>query len=244
MDIAKSHHIDEIFIFDQDTVPSDLYFEQMTAFKEEIDKKNNRIAFCVPNFYDRHCETFAQFPAIKPFSIRHYTCNDLKDKSVDSHLIAITSGMLISLSKYSEIGPFRNDYFIDFIDNEYCLRAASKGYRVEINCDALIDHSIGHRIKSVFFGLEIKPNNHPPVRRYYIARNGIKTAINYRRKYPSYILLMTVRLSHELLSIFLFEKNRLQKIKAVVIGALHAIIGKMGECNVPFNKVNRKITSI
>lgn len=35
----------------------------------------------------------------------------------------ITSGMLIPLSLFGKIGMFREDYFIDSVDHEFCLRA-------------------------------------------------------------------------------------------------------------------------
>jgi rhamnosyltransferase len=42
----------------------------------------------------------------------------------------ITSGSLLSLAAYTAIGPFREDFFIDHVDTEYCLRARLKHYRV------------------------------------------------------------------------------------------------------------------
>ena len=40
----------------------------------------------------------------------------------------ITSGSLLPLSAFRQIGPFREELFIDFVDFEYCLRARSKGF--------------------------------------------------------------------------------------------------------------------
>jgi rhamnosyltransferase len=39
-----------------------------------------------------------------------------------------TSGSLVSIAAWREIGPFRADYFIDGIDVEWCFRAWAKGY--------------------------------------------------------------------------------------------------------------------
>ena len=35
----------------------------------------------------------------------------------------ITSGSLLSLRAYSAIAPFRDEFFIDYVDTEFCLRA-------------------------------------------------------------------------------------------------------------------------
>lgn len=40
-----------------------------------------------------------------------------------------TSGTLISLAAWRQVGPFRADYFIDGVDVEWCFRASASGYR-------------------------------------------------------------------------------------------------------------------
>ena len=48
--------------------------------------------------------------------------------------LVITSGTLVSTRAFREIGPFRDDYFVDMVDFEFCLRARRKGYRVLVSC--------------------------------------------------------------------------------------------------------------
>src|SRR4030095_5315976 len=57
----------------------------------------------------------------------------------------ITSGTLLSLNAYDAIGRFRDDFFIDGIDHEYCLRARAKRYRILLMLAPLLVHSIGER---------------------------------------------------------------------------------------------------
>lgn len=230
MGLAAKQGIENIFLFDQDSRPSGQYFETMMRFKSKADNTSPRYAFYVPNFYDRNSKTFATFPLMGRFSLRHVTCRDMPAMADNSALIAITSGMLITLSVYNRIGPFREDYFIDFVDNEYCLRAGLLGYSIAVNCDLILDHAVGRRSVKRLLGLTIKPNHHAPVRRYYIFRNGIRTTLDYFRSYPLYAVLMTARLSHEVLSIFLYEKNKCSKIKAMTFGIHHAFTGRMGRC--------------
>ena len=42
----------------------------------------------------------------------------------------ITSGSIITIAAYKEIGPFNNEMFIDFIDIEWCLRARKKNLKL------------------------------------------------------------------------------------------------------------------
>jgi rhamnosyltransferase len=228
--LAAKQGIENIFLFDQDSRPASQYFQTMLRFKSKADNTTRHYAFYVPNFYDRNSKTFAAFPLIGRFSLRHVRCGDMPLLTDDSALIAITSGMLITLSAYNTIGPFREDYFIDFVDNEYCLRANLLGYSIAVNCDLILSHAVGQRSVKRFCGLTIKPNHHPPIRKYYIFRNGIRTAIDYFRRYPFYAVLMMARLAHETLAIALYEESKHRKMRAVASGIYHGFMGRMGRC--------------
>jgi rhamnosyltransferase len=76
----------------------------------------------------------------------------------------------------------------------------------------------------------LKPNFHSPLRRYYIARNGVRTALDYGGLWPVYVGLIFFRLSHELLSALLFEDRKMQKLKAMGHGVVHGLVGRMGPC--------------
>ena len=85
-----------------------------------------------------------------------------------SHLIA--SGLLVSAEVLREVGGFREDFFIDWVDIEWCIRAKSMGYHI-YGCDEVrILHRLGD--DSVrFLGREVIV--HSPFRHYYMIRNAI-----------------------------------------------------------------------
>lgn len=58
-------------------------------------------------------------------------------------LLTMTSGSILNLQAYKVCGGFEEKLFIDFVDNEYCLRLQKKGYRVMQCLDALLDHPLG-----------------------------------------------------------------------------------------------------
>lgn len=229
--IAGDLGFENIFLLDQDSHPVDHFFTSMLTFKHQIDDAIANCAFYVPNFIDRNSQTTARFPVLTPFSIRHRCCNRIKPFYPNKTVIAITSGTLITFKRFKEIGPFPEEYFIDFIDNEYCLRAAIKKLTVAVNCAAILKHSIGCRKKRHILGLRITPNYHNAIRRYYIARNGFFTSLRYFPSFPSFFFLVCIRLVHELLSIILFESKKTIKIKALIIGLKHGVTGRMGIFN-------------
>ncbi|MDX9869049.1 MAG: glycosyltransferase family 2 protein, partial [Kiritimatiellia bacterium] len=86
---------------------------------------------------------------------------------------AITSGCLVCLEAWQAVGGFNEALFIDYVDHEFCFRLRREGWRIAQCPDARLVHTIGNADRRRFFGREVTVNQHPPVRSYYIARNGL-----------------------------------------------------------------------
>jgi len=225
---AKGYN--NLFLFDQDSTPPLVYFENMLRFKSTLNDSDCII--CAPNFIDRNSETEAKFSIVTKWTLRNVTCKDKVENQPLYVSFAITSGILLDYDLYKEVGEFRDDYFIDHVDSEYCLRAVACGKKIAINCDLTLDHAIGHRTVHKLLGVTIKPNNHNPVRRYYIFRNGVRMTIDYFACYPAFALLSVARIVHEVLAVVCFEKDKLNKLLAASVGVWHGLTGKMGKCEV------------
>lgn len=147
----------------------------------------------------------------------------LKQKTV------ITSGSLIDVSLALSIGGFRADYFIDQVDHEFCLRARAHSYTVIISRKPLMTHSVGLSggVRLPFFG--VLPN-HPPVRKYYIARNTVVTVATYWRKEPAWCLRRLTRLFLGLIEMALLEEHRVTKVRAFAGGVVDGLSDRMGSC--------------
>ncbi len=141
----------------------------------------------------------------------------------------ITSGSLIPLRAHAAIGPFREEFFIDYVDSEYCFRARSKGYRVIKTRKAIMSHAIGAITRHRWLWMNKWTFNHPADRRYYIARNDTVML----REYGQYVLGLwalksfgrCLRLCKRIL---LYEQMKTRKIIAVAHGWWDGIRGRMG----------------
>ena len=127
-----------------------------------------------------------------------------------------TSGSLLSLSTYKNIGPFRNDFFIDYIDTEYCLRLKHKKLNTIIACDAYMLHSIA----AIEKGASLPSYNH--LRRYYRMKNGLKLVKENIFKDPLWTIKKIFYFNRELAIIFFTEKNKIKKLKSIFKGILHS----------------------
>ncbi|WP_298965301.1 glycosyltransferase family 2 protein [uncultured Methylobacterium sp.] len=54
-----------------------------------------------------------------------------------------TTGSLIALDAYRAVGPFRDDFFIDGVDLEWCFRAWARGWSCWADRDTGIVHHVG-----------------------------------------------------------------------------------------------------
>jgi rhamnosyltransferase len=146
---------------------------------------------------------------IAPFHVTKGARTNAGKAEFEDVMTPMTSGCLLNLSVYRKAGPFREDLFIDFVDNEYCLRLRRQGFKVLRANRALLYHTVGDTRK---YGPFIA-TNHPPLRRYYKTRNRFLVNRLYRRDFPGHCLFDWVRLVKEIVSIILFEGGKLAKLR-------------------------------
>lgn len=104
----------------------------------------------------------------------------------------IQSGLLMPLEAIEQLGPQRDDYFIDLVDTEYYLRARRAGYEALCAPGLVLPHGFGHRLYVHLLGKRLrKRDGRPrmvavssPFRYYYRARNRIVLHREYGRDDP------------------------------------------------------------
>lgn len=97
------------------------------------------------------------------------------------------SANLLNVKSFLDVGKFKEEFFIDVVDYEFCLRARKKGYKI-ISCgDIEVIHNPGITKKSKL--LKIKYGYCNKFRIYYQARNLLWTAKKYRNVKMLFILL-------------------------------------------------------
>ena len=216
-----------LFLLDQDSCLPNKFFRNQYAFAVHNNKK-----IVAPKYYDINSKTYGNYTKLKKWTI----VNIMGDKATEPFEVtfAITSGTLIFSSLFKEIGFFREDYFIDHVDSEFCVRLQKHGYYILINTELIFDHAIGKRILKKFCGINFKPNFHPPIRRYYAVRNSLFMIFEYYKIFPSIIWLIFLRIGYEYLGIILFENNKIVKLKALIFGIWDGLNFRSGKCKRSF----------
>lgn len=169
---------------------------------------------------------------ISPYHLTLNQANRYKkeDKVVDE-LTVMTSGNLLNLEAYKNIGKFEEKYFIDYVDHEYCLKLQANNYKIKVHKNSILIHALGDMSSKSIFGKNIVYTNHNYVRRYYITRNRLDVIRKYFFKYFIFSFKEMRAIFVEWIKIILFEQNKLKKQKSILLGIFDFLRSKYGKYN-------------
>ena len=149
----------------------------------------------------------------------HHT--KLKDKKPeteydDPHDV-MTSGNLVNLEIWKKIGGYKDEFFIDGIDIEYCMNLHKHGYHILRINTIEIEHNLGDIFYKNIRGRLFLCTNHAPIRRYYIMRNYHYIKDMYEKYDPGYCYSL-ISQKHNMIGVLLFEKQKIKKIRMYLRG--------------------------
>lgn len=143
--------------------------------------------------------------------------------------LVITSGNIVNLDIFEEIGYFKEDYFIDYVDNEFCLRILESGKKIIQVNNAILKHKLGNSLEKKILCKTIKSTNHSPVRRYYLTRNSLDVQKRYKHLNIKHINNTKRVLLKFMLEILLVEGEKYKKLKYMWKGYRDYKKGVFGE---------------
>jgi len=193
---AMNEDFEYILTLDQDSIINKLSLNHLIKILEE----NKNCAFSCPFIINKY---FTKKPQVG----KQYDVN-----------VAMTSGSLLNLNIHRKIGDFNNDFFIDYVDTDYCLRVKEKGFRIILTEDAQLFHNEANIKEIRLFGSKFYPYNHAPFRFYYKTRNLLYMRSKYLPKNYKMIKREEKVFLKTLLKALLFEKNRIQKLRMALKG--------------------------
>lgn len=142
--------------------------------------------------------------------------------------IVITSGSLMSMGTYDAVGPFRENFIIDAVDSDYCIRVRSRGLSVVRLADQGFIQRLGES-RAVGLGpLRITINEHSPLRTYYRVRNSAALVNEWRHRELYYAAGVVYADLQQFVASVLFYENRAEHLNAMVQGLRDAWKGNFG----------------
>ncbi len=221
--IEKKH--DWVWLLDHDSLPADVGLETLLQGLAGVQGFTESVGMLAP--VPINSGTQLSYPGmlwsrgwIRPPS-------DMLHQPVCFVDAVISSGSLIRSKVIETIGLPRADFFIDFVDYEYCLRLRSHGYRIAVVRDSLLEHAIGNPRTINIFGHSRAWGGHAPWREYYKTRNEVFTMWNYFPDWRSKFSVLRRLLRHAAAIVAFGEKKR-ACLKMMLLGYLDGRPGRLG----------------
>jgi rhamnosyltransferase len=208
-----------IFLLDQDSDIDASFFEKMMQACRELGTNEFLVG---PKIYEINLEKcMPAFQAGKHIPKR--LAIDDQNEGMFPSLCIISSGSAISAAAYRKLGAFREDYFIEYIDIEYSLRAVSQNVPVYMNAAVTMRQTTG---KIERHG-DKYTTNHEAWRRYYGARNAVHCLYLHRSTWGLHWVSGLLAFL-QVLRVLQYEPQKLRKVTAITCGYLDGLFGLLG----------------
>ena len=215
-----------ILTMDQDSCPASDMVSTLLAVSDDITDEE-QIAIIAPIPKDPsflHNYTFLR--RRYGFLFERIPCSN---HILEDVTIVINSGALHKVAVIKKMNGFREDFFIDYIDTEYCLRILEEGLKIIVSCDSSVEHRLGNQKSRRIGSVELFPTFHPPIRWYYISRNRIPMLLKYALRFPHWFSFEIISSIYLFIRMLLFEDRRSLKLQAFFFGTRDGLRGSMGE---------------
>lgn len=160
---------DFTLFFDQDSNINDDFVDKMVGDFLSLRKTYN-IAALGPTLQDSRYKKIYPVIRMSKHGLRTKIIPDITSFEPIEVSCIIASGCLVD-NKVLSIDNFMDDsLFIDYVDTEWCLRIISRGFKIFVTPNVIMQHEIGDAHIEMF-GFIIPV--HSAWRRYYRVRNGV-----------------------------------------------------------------------
>ncbi len=219
---AKSRGFRWLFILDQDSLCVPGCLELLHEQAEALIREGEKLGAVCPTVFSRH------FPDVvhPPYEWDGTYLRMLvypKDQERVRVCSGISSGTLYLVKALDQVGGFRENFFIDFVDHDCHLRLHRVGWKMWWIRQAMLGHELGTRQQMTPDGLWIE---HEPFRYYYIARNSLSGFMKYGGYRGSILFLNDLR--KHVLKLRRYGRSPGASIMYMIKGIFHGLAGRFG----------------
>lgn len=141
----------------------------------------------------------------------------------------MTSGNLVRMKVFDQIGLFEEKLFIDYVDHDFNFRLLRANYSI-IRCNrSLLKHALGNIKRYGNQLVHMKTTNHSALRRYYITRNRLYVICNNFGYAPKFFFKELQQMLMDAWRVLLLERDKKQKFKSIARGVVDWAKGRYGK---------------
>ena len=228
---ALSRGVEYVLLMDQDSIPKPDMVQKLTFALSDAEKNFDALPIAAgpinidmrtgnKSFFvsERHGIPVRWWPRLAS-----PTFNSTREVST-----LISSGTLINLRLFKSVGGMRSNYFIDHVDTEWCFRVKARGYILLGVADAFMSHTLGDKVKNIWFFGWRHVAYHSPLRDYYMFRNTLLMCRDVQMSFM-WRLHLTLRIFKFLGYFLLFTPQRVHRFYCMALGVAHGLRGISGK---------------
>lgn len=171
--LALSSGAEFILLSDQDSLPAEDMVGKLCRAYQALTAAGLKVGAVGPTYTDLHTGLTYPFQVQLPGRLFYGHKVPTGDAPHVEALTLITSGTLIPVGVFKDVGAMREDFFIDQIDIEWCHRARAMGYRLFGTGWAAMYQRMGDARLKVWFLSWRFESAYSPTRIYYRMRNFV-----------------------------------------------------------------------
>jgi rhamnosyltransferase len=224
--LARGRGYGYVLLLDHDSVPEAGMVRHLAAAMTRLQTQAVKVCCVGPRLRSRHDGQLNQFTRLGWWRVRIEPCQHAE--SVVEVDFLISSGSLIPMAAFDDVGVLEARLFIDQVDSEWCMRARAKGWRIFGACGAVLEHGLGEYWGRMWLGRWRYQPRHKPFRYYYIFRNTILVCC--RGYVPMQFRIFNLKwLTLLFLMWGVFARDRQGELAMMLKGVWHALRGITGK---------------
>lgn len=222
INLALGRKATHIVFFDQDSYFESGFLMNLLGKYNELRASGLNIAAVGPALIDAGSKKSIPFISYKYGLKRRVVAGS--DDVIKCYSL-LSSGTLVSSEAIQAVGLFNEEYFIAYVDVEWCSRANYLGYSCYGVGSAVLSHNLGD--SRYHLGKIVIPM-HSPLRHYYVFRNGI---FMLKAGYvPIYWKLNdSIQLFRSFLIYMAVGPSKVERLKMISKGIFDGIFNKKGK---------------
>lgn len=214
-----------VLLLDHDSVPMEDMVASLLQADQSLRDAGVPVGAVGAVTFDRRTGTTSKVLRMIRGRVQRLTCARSEPFVEADFLIA--SGTMIALPVLEQHGMMKEDFFIDHVDTEWCLRVKAQGMRLFAVPGARLEHALGDHVVRVWLGRWREVPVHSPVRDYYMFRNTVRMLLTTPMSI-AWRITHLYRLSQFAVFFGLGMSPRFRRIRLMAKGILDGVKGRGG----------------
>jgi rhamnosyltransferase len=230
--IALEDNFAFLWLWDQDSEPKSSCLKGLVeTFANDDYRSTEPLGVVIPKLHDPTGQDQHWVFNADPYDLAMMRTHRFPMNWIESGVVRTTfminSGALLSRQLLETVGAPDPDFFMDLVDFEYSSRIIQSGFKMLMNAESVIQHSVGAPVRFRFLWRTLWARNYPIFRYYYQAKNEMLLA----KKGPRPVSLMfkaNLRLTLRPIKILYDHDMTGKKVCAHFLGWWHGFLGLKG----------------